>query len=116
MPISWLMCCRFWSCSSLMRSSSASQAGKLAKGVSLVETSASTISASAFFELFEQTGGQGSHIVATHMNTANQMKMAIAGEGDIDGRPGVMITAQRGPKRFYPVQQIHTTSLCEISC
>lgn len=49
---------------------------------------------------FEQTGGQGSHIVATHMNTANQMKMAIAGEGDIDGRPGVMITAQRGPKRF----------------
>ena len=68
------------------------------------------------FELFEQTGGQGSHIVATHMKTANQMKMAIAGKGDIDGRPGVMITAQRGPKRFYPVQQIHTTSLCEISC
>lgn len=98
-----------------MRSSSASQAGKLAKGVSLVETSASTISASAFLS-FEQTGGQGSHIVATHMNTANQMKMAIAGEGDIDGRPGVMIAAQRGPKRFYPVQQIHTTSLCEISC
>ncbi|EIH01605.1 hypothetical protein EC32608_0498 [Escherichia coli 3.2608] len=54
--------------------------------------------------------------MATHMNTANQMKMAIAGKGDIDGRPGVMITAQRGPKRFYPVQQIHTTSLCEISC
>ncbi|CDL28216.1 hypothetical protein [Escherichia coli ISC7] len=36
------------------------------------------------------------------MNTANQMKMAIAGKGDIDGRPGVMITAQRGPKRFLP--------------
>lgn len=32
------------------------------------------------FELFEQTGGQGSHIVAAHMNTANQMKMAIAGK------------------------------------
>ncbi len=36
---------------------------------------------------FEQTGGQGSHIVATHMNTANQMKMAIAGKSDIDSRP-----------------------------
>src|SRR5699024_12270139 len=68
------------------------------------------------FELVEQTGGQGSHIVAADMNTANHMKMAIAGKGDIDGRPGGMITAQRGPKRFYPVQQIHTTSLCEISC
>ena len=46
----------------------------------------------------------------------DRMKMAIAGKRDIDSRPGVMITAQRGPKRFYPVQQIHTTSLCEISC
>ncbi|STM20148.1 Uncharacterised protein [Escherichia coli] len=54
------------------------------------------------FELFEQTGGQGSHIVAAHMNTANQMKMAIAGKRDIDSRPGVMITAQRGPKAFLP--------------
>ncbi len=100
MPISWLMCCRFWSCSSLMRSSSASQAGKFAKGVSLVETSASTISASAFLSfLSEQDAGA---IVATHMNTANGLKMAIAGEGDINGRPGVMITAQRGPKAFLP--------------
>ncbi len=115
MPISWLMCCRFWSCSSLMRSSSASQAGKLAKGVSLVETSASTISASAFLSFFEQTGGQGSHIVATHMNTANQMKMAIAGKGDIDGRPGVMITAQRGPKHYRYNESIRPP-LCEISC
>ncbi len=102
MPISRLMCCRFWSCSSLMRSSSASQVGTLAKGVSLVETSASTISASAFLSFLSKRVGRGSHIVATHMNTANQMKMAIAGKGDIDGRPGVMITAQRGPKAFLP--------------
>lgn len=34
------------------------------------------------------------------MNTANQMKMAIAGKRDINGRPGVMITAQRGLSVF----------------
>ncbi|MBW6054696.1 hypothetical protein HTZ85_06000 [Escherichia coli] len=67
-----------------------------------METSASTISASAFLSFFEQTGGQGSHIVATHMNTANQMKMAIAGKGDIDGRPGVMIYRAARPKAFLP--------------
>ena len=70
-----------------MRSSSVSQAGKLAKGVSLVETSALDDQRIGVFELFEQTGGQGSHIVATHMNTADQMKMAIAGKRDIDSRP-----------------------------
>ncbi|MGU0016891.1 hypothetical protein ACVXG9_24695 [Escherichia coli] len=39
--------------------------------------------------------------MATHMNTANQMKMAIAGKGDIDGRPGDDYRAAR-PKAFLP--------------
>ncbi|MNI81202.1 hypothetical protein D3C73_1377940 [compost metagenome] len=44
-------------------------------------------------ELFQEFGGQRGHFTAAHMNTANQMKMAIAGQRDVDSRPGIMVTA-----------------------